>query len=128
MELRNATALVTGGSSGIGYAIAKTLIEAGARVAITGRNAERLDEAAKRLQALPVRADVTIEQDTQRACGEVLQNFGHLDVLVNNAGVGLFRPLIEMTRNDFDAVFATNVTGAMLMAREVAQHFIKRKR
>jgi 3-oxoacyl-[acyl-carrier protein] reductase len=126
MKLRNATALITGGSSGIGYAIAKTLIEAGARVAITGRDAQRLKESARRLQAVPILADVTIEQDTQRSLREVLSQFEHLDILINNAGVGYFRPLVETTRSDFDTVFATNVTGAMLMAREAARHFIER--
>ena len=128
MELRNATALVTGGSSGIGYAIAEVLIEAGARVAITGRDAIRLENAARALHALAIRADVTQEGDAQRTCREVIGAFGHLDILVNNAGVGFFRPLLEMTRSDFDNVFATNVTGAMLMAREAAKHFIERKR
>ena len=53
--------------------------------------------------------------------------FGHLDVLVNNAGKGVFKPLVDMQRSEFDAVLATNMTGAMLMAREAAKHFISRK-
>ena len=127
MELRGASVLVTGGSSGIGRAIAKTLGGAGARVAITGRDEKRLAEAAHALNALPVRADVTNEADVRRTYEEVLKAFGHLDVLVNNAGKGLFKPLVEMERSAFDAVLATNVTGAMLMAREAAKHFISRK-
>ena len=127
MELRGATVLVTGGSSGIGRAIAKTLSDAGAKVAITGRDEKRLTEAAHALNALPVRADVSNEADVLRTYEEVLKAFGHLDVLVNNAGKGVFKPLIDMQRSEFDAVLATNMTGAMLMAREAAKHFISRK-
>lgn len=127
MELRDANVLVTGGSSGIGRAIAKTLIEAGARVAITGRDEKRLTEAAQALSALPIRADVTNEADVRRTFEEVLRAFGHLDVLVNNAGKGIFRPLLDMQRSDFDSVLATNITGAMLMAREAAKHFVSRR-
>jgi 3-oxoacyl-[acyl-carrier protein] reductase len=127
MELRDATVLVTGGSSGIGRAVAKTLIEAGAKVAITGRDEGRLMEAAHSLNALPIRGDVTNESDVHRTYDELLKAFGHLDVLVNNAGKGVFKPLVEMQKAEFDAVLATNMTGAMLMAREAAKHFISRK-
>lgn len=128
MELHGANVLVTGGSSGIGRAIAKTLVEAGARVAITGRDEKRLTDAAHTLNALAIRADVSNEADVRRTFEEVLRAFGHLDVLVNNAGKGVFKPLLEMERPEFDAVLATNITGAMLMAREAAKHFITRKR
>jgi 3-oxoacyl-[acyl-carrier protein] reductase len=103
------------------------LVDAGARVAITGRDQRRLDEAAAALKAFPIRADVSNEADVERTFREVLGKFGHLDVLINNAGAGHFKTLVEMDRSKFDAVFATNVTGAMLMAREAAKHFIERK-
>lgn len=128
MNLHDATALVTGGSNGIGYAIAKTLIESGARVAITGRDEKKLYKAAESLNAVPIRADVTNETDVQRTFREVLQAFDHLDILVNNAGFGVFKKLVDMDRESFDAVFATNVTGAMLMGREAAKHFIQRNK
>jgi 3-oxoacyl-[acyl-carrier protein] reductase len=126
MNLRNATALVTGGSSGIGYSIAKTLIDAGTRVAITGRDEKKLYKAAESLNAVAIRADVANEADVQRTMKEVQQAFGHLDILVNNAGFGVFKKLVDMDRTSFDAVFATNVTGTMLMGREAAKHFIQR--
>jgi 3-oxoacyl-[acyl-carrier protein] reductase len=125
MNLHNATALVTGGSSGIGYAIAKTLIEAGARVAITGRDEKRLYKAAESLHAVAIHADVTNEADVSRTYREVLQAFDHLDILVNNAGFGVFKKLVDMDRTSFEAVFATNVTGTMLMGREAARLFIQ---
>lgn len=127
MNLKGATVLITGGSSGIGYAIAKTLGDAGARTAITGRDERRLKEAATALNALPIHADVSNEADVKRTYSEVLAKFGHLDVLVNNAGAGVFKTLVEMDKAKFEGVFATNVTGAMLMAREAAKHFMERK-
>jgi 3-oxoacyl-[acyl-carrier protein] reductase len=127
VNLQNATALVTGGSSGIGRSIAAALIERGTRVAITGRDAKQLAAAAADLRAHAIQADVTKEADVARTYSEVLKEFGHLDILVNNAGFGVFKPLVEQDRDSFDAVFATNVTGAMLMGREAAKHFISRK-
>lgn len=128
MNLKNKVALITGGSSGIGRAIAQTLVTSGARVAITGRDKQRLTETARELGAHPIHADVALEADVERTYREVLQQFGDLDVLVNNAGIGVFKNLVDFDRKDFEAVFATNVTGAMLMAREAAKHFIKRQR
>jgi len=128
MNLKGATALITGGSSGIGFAIAKALAGAGSRVAIVGRDKARLAQAATTTGALAVQGDVTSEDDVKRIYREVLQKFGHLDVLVNSAGFGLRRSLAEMDRAKFDAVFQTNVTGTMLMGREAAKHFIERKR
>lgn len=128
MNLTNATVLVTGGSAGIGRAIAEVLVTAGARVAITGRDKARVEAAAAAVGAHPVQADVTQEADVARTMREVLGAFGHLDVLVNNAGVGSFAKLVDQDLASFQAVMATNVTGAMLMAREAARHFVERQR
>ena len=128
MNLTNAVALITGGSAGIGYSIAKTLAESGARVAITGRDKGRLEQAAKALGVTPIQANVAKEADVERTYKEVLAKFGDLDILVNNAGIGTFKPLVEIDKANFDAIFATNVTGAMLMAREAAKIFVKRNR
>ena len=128
MQLASATAIVTGGTAGIGRAIAEMLVRAGARVAITGRTAARVSDVARDIGALGVCADVTNEADVVRTFESVLAAFGHLDILVNNAGFGVFKPLVDMDRESFDAVFATNVTGAMLMGREAARHFVARKR
>jgi 3-oxoacyl-[acyl-carrier protein] reductase len=128
MNLRNAAALITGGSSGIGRAIAQMLAASGARVAITGRDKRRLTDAAQAMKVLPIVADVASEADVERTYREVLKEFGELDILVNNAGVGVFKTLVEFDRASFDSVFATNVTGAMLMGREAAKHFVSRQR
>lgn len=128
MNLRNVAALITGGSSGIGRAIAESLASSGARVAITGRDKRRLEKAAESMKALPIVADVSNESDVERTYREVFKAFGELDILVNNAGVGVFKNLVDFDRASFEAVFATNVTGAMLMGREAARHFVSRQR
>jgi len=128
MNLKNAVALITGGSSGIGRAIAQGLVASGARVAITGRDQVRLAETAREIGVHPIHADVAVEADVQRTYRELLQQFGDLDILVNNAGTGVFKNLVDFELKDFEAVFATNVTGSMLMAREAAKLFVKRQR
>ena len=128
MDLKNAVVLVTGGSSGIGRVAAEVLAKAGARVAITGRDPKRLAEAAKSIGVVGIQADVANEADVLRTFREVKEKLGDLDVLINNAGIGVFKELIDMDRSSFDTVFATNVTGAMLMSREAAKIFKDRKR
>jgi 3-oxoacyl-[acyl-carrier protein] reductase len=128
MNLKNAVALITGGSSGIGRAVAQSLAASGARVAITGRDKTRLATAAKELGVHGIHADVAVEADVERTYREVIQQFGDLDILVNNAGSGFFKNLVDIGRKEFEDVFATNVTGAMLMAREASKIFIKRQK
>jgi 3-oxoacyl-[acyl-carrier protein] reductase len=128
MDLRNRVALVTGGSSGIGKGIAEMLVGSGAHVAITGRDRKRLDQTASAMGAHSIQADVSQEADVERTMKEVLERFGDLDVLINNAGSGVFKQLVDMDLAGFQRTFATNVTGAFLMAREAARHFIARKR
>ena len=128
MNLKNAVALITGGSSGIGKAIAKSLAASGARVAITGRDESRLMATARELGVCGIRADVTVEADVEQTYVELKREFGDLDILVNNAGSGVFKNLVDFGKKEFEAVFATNVTGAMLMAREAAKIFVKNRR
>jgi 3-oxoacyl-[acyl-carrier protein] reductase len=126
MKLNDAKVLVTGGGTGIGLEVARVLKAAGAQVAITGRRREVLDEAARATGALALVGDVSVEADAERLVSGVVEAFGDYNVLVNNAGFGRFAPLVEMEVADFDAVFATNVRGAMLMARASARHFVAR--
>jgi 3-oxoacyl-[acyl-carrier protein] reductase len=127
MNLKKSTALITGGSSGIGLAIAKVLVEAGSRVAITGRNKATLADAATAIDAHAIAGDVGNEEDVLRTYREFFAKFGHLDILVNSAGFGERRSLVDLDRARFEAIFRTNVTGTMLMSREAAKHFIERK-
>lgn len=127
MNLKNARALVTGGSEGIGRAIAAALRAKGAEVAITGRRRELLEAAANELGAQALVGDVSCEGDVKRNVAAFLLQQGRIDILVNNAGVGYFAPLQEIDLERFNELFAINVTGAMLMAREIVPHFIRQK-
>lgn len=126
MNLNDAKVLVTGGGTGIGLETARVLVAAGAKVAISGRRADVLERAAGAIGALPVVADVSVEADCDRMVAAVLDAFGDYNVLVNNAGFGHFAPLVDFDVAEFDAVFATNVRGAMLAARASARHFVRR--
>lgn len=122
MSIEGKRYLVTGGSAGIGFAIARDLIAAGARVAITGRNEERLQRAAAEIGALPIVADVGVEAEAVRSVASAVQGLGALDGLVNNAGIGAFAPITELRSADFRRVFDVNVLGAAIMARECIPH------
>ncbi len=125
MKIDGARALVTGGSEGIGKAIAQALLARGAKVAIMSRNPETLRAAANEIGALAVSGDVSVEEDAEGAVASVESSFGGIDILVNNAGVGYFAPLTELSKESFEKVFAINVVGAMLMARAAARRFVK---
>jgi 3-oxoacyl-[acyl-carrier protein] reductase len=125
MNLKGTVALVTGGSEGIGWAIAEALKAEGAKVTITGRRADVLRDAARELGVDHIAGDVGSETDAVRTVATVVEKHGRLDMLVNNAGFGIFKPLVEMQLGELESVYHTNVFGAFLMAREAARQFIK---
>jgi NAD(P)-dependent dehydrogenase (short-subunit alcohol dehydrogenase family) len=108
-------ALVTGGSSGIGLAIARHFAGLGMQVVLVGRRQSALDDAVSSLggSAVGLTADVTSPEDLERLFGEVKARFGWLDVLVPNAGGGQHAPLGQITEAQFDQQFATNVKGVV---------------
>ena len=121
-------AVVTGGSRGIGLAIVKALSARGARVVLTGRDQKQLD-AARSISpdsVLPVRADVTNPQDASRAIDAAVQAFGGLDVLVNNAGVGQFAPVADMSIEQWREVIDTNLSGVFYCSRAAIPHLRRR--
>ena len=128
MDLREAKALVTGGSSGIGLETARLLRSRGARVAICGRDERRVKDAAKEIDAVALVGDVSVEADAVRLVRETVDAFGGYDVLVNNAGFGSFATLLDTQLDEMRRVYATNVFGAMLMARESARYFVTKNR
>ncbi len=125
MKSAGSKVLITGGSTGIGRAIAEALSEKGASVGITGRREALVEAAAQDMGALALTGDVSAEEQCVETVQRFVEHFGGIDVLVNNAGFGHFAPLVDMDRTAFEAVFATNVTGAMLMAREATKHFVE---
>jgi 3-oxoacyl-[acyl-carrier protein] reductase len=125
MKLEEAKALVSGGSEGIGRGIAAALIAKGADVVITGRHEDTLRRTAEEIGAGFLTGDVGVEADAVRTVGEFVDRHGRIDLLVNNAGFGIFAPLVDTRLEDLEAVFRTNVFGAFLMTREAAKHFIR---
>ncbi|MEE8106972.1 MAG: SDR family oxidoreductase [Planctomycetota bacterium] len=125
MNLKGAKALITGGSDGIGKAIAQGLIAEGCIVAINGRREDVLRAAAEEIGADALQGDVGVEAEAVGMVKSFVEKHGRIDILVNNAGFGRFAPLVETDLADIEAVYRTNVFGAFLMAREAAKQFIK---
>lgn len=122
MSLQGKVAIVTGGSRGIGFAIAQSLLRQGAAVAITGVNEERVAAAAQELlkgggTVLGIRADVQRHADVEALFERVSSSFGGVDILINNAGVGTFRPVAEMAVDEWQQMIDTNLTGVFYCCR-----------
>jgi len=127
------TALVTGASYGIGAAIAAILARDGYDVAVTELNTDALADTLAKIKShgvsgLPVALD-TRSQDSVEACMHcVVKTFGKLDLLVNNAGVLLRKPMIDMTREEWATVMDVNLTGTFFMSQQMGRHLIGAKR
>jgi NAD(P)-dependent dehydrogenase (short-subunit alcohol dehydrogenase family) len=114
-KLQNKVAVITGGSLGIGYAIAKQFIDEGAKVVITGRNQQTIDAAVEQLgsHATGIRADAANLQDTNKLVEQVKSLFGKVDILVVNAGVNAMEPVGHITEQAFDKIMDINFKGAI---------------
>lgn len=124
MRLKNKTALITGGNSGIGLATAKLFIAEGAKVTVTGRNKETLAAAAKELgpNALAVEADGTDIAATERAIARAVEKFGKLDIVFANAGIAGTTPVGGTTLADFEQVLRTNITAVFFTVQAAVPH------
>ena len=131
-SLEGKSAVVTGSTKGIGRAIAETLLEAGARVAVSARDEREVAAAGKDLsrthakRVLAYRCDVRREEDVSALFEETEHAFGGVDILVNNAGVGVFRNLEEMSLEEWNSVIETNLTGVFLCSRAAIPRMRKR--
>jgi 3-oxoacyl-[acyl-carrier protein] reductase len=125
MNLQDIKAIVTGGSSGIGFEIARQLKLQGAEVFITGRNEAKLKKAASQLDVNYAIADASIEAQVIKAFEYAQSKMNGYNVLINNAAFGSFGLLKDQDTKAFEQLLATNVTGAMIAGREAAKHFIE---
>jgi 3-oxoacyl-[acyl-carrier protein] reductase len=124
MEINNSTVLITGGSSGIGKETAKQFIARGAKVVITGRNENKLKRIAHDIGAIPLLFDISdLKSIVQKAKDALSLLDGKIDTLVNNAGIGAFPALGEITENDLLSVYNTNVFGMALLTQELLPQF-----
>jgi NAD(P)-dependent dehydrogenase (short-subunit alcohol dehydrogenase family) len=141
--IRHRRVLITGATSGLGFAMAKALASEGARVFVTARDRDRVDKALLELRSLPgecqgVAMDVRDEQSIRAALAEMLRLWGGIDVLINNAGIGMRtvspqfltdpKPFWEIPAQGFRNLIDTNLTGYFLVAKEVVPHFLKASR
>lgn len=114
-DLQNKVAYITGGSKGIGYGVAVKLLEAGMKVAISGRTFETVQNAAndlgKKDRVLALASDVTKHGDEENAVKNILDKWGQIDVVLANAGVGYFSPIDELSENDWHQMIDTNLNG-----------------
>jgi len=131
-SIRGQVALVTGGSRGIGFAIAHALVAEGVQVAVTGKNAAHLSAARPRLEAAgpsaveTLQADVRRSDEVTRAIAATVARFGGLDILINNAGVGIFANVASMTPEQWSEVIDTNLTGVFHACHAALPHLRRR--
>lgn len=115
MNLKDKVAYITGGTKGIGLGTAKALLAAGMRVAISGRNLEKAKEVAASLgdtsKIIGLSSDVSSFDDEQKAVEQIIQHFGQLDVVLANAGIGIFNSVDELELEEWNQMINTNLTG-----------------
>jgi NAD(P)-dependent dehydrogenase (short-subunit alcohol dehydrogenase family) len=132
-RLDGKTALVTGGNRGLGRQMAQALAEAGAEVAVVSRHANEAEASADEIAASTSRrsrgygCDVTAAEQVDALVGQILQDFGRIDVLVNNAGINIRGAIEKLSLEEFRRVQDTNVTGPWLLCRALAAHFKERR-
>lgn len=127
--LTGKVALITGASAGIGQAIARTFLAAGANLVVTARRTERLQELEQFAQAqggtcLSVGGDAREPATAQAAVQRAIEAFGHLDILVNNAGIGRYGPFAETSLEDYTAMMDTNMRSTYLFTRAAVPHLL----
>ncbi|HEX9638492.1 MAG TPA: glucose 1-dehydrogenase [Acidobacteriota bacterium] len=126
--LRGKTVLITGGASGIGAASAARFLEEGARVCILDADAERLKSTMQQLPELSggLEADVSVLSQVEAALAEAARAMGSVEVLINNAGISIRHPFLEISAAEWVRVQAVNLTGAFYVAQSAARHMVER--
>ena len=127
-DLTNQVAIVSGASRGIGRAISLLLALQGATVVAVARSEAELAELTQKTQGLSIIADVADEDDAEHVVQETLRQFGRLDILICNAGVGSFNELEHFEAAEWDRIFDTNVKGTFLLCKAAVPHFKAQKK
>ena len=132
-KLTGKSVIITGGSKGLGRAMALGLAEAGARVAVVSRSKNLIEETAQEIiraggEAMAVPADVRSEHDVEKMVEIVAGQYGGIDILVNNAGIAPMNRAVDITMDEWDDVMDTNVKSMFLTARKVGKRMIKQMR
>lgn len=131
--IKGQTAIVTGASSGLGVTFAETLAERGVNLVIAARRYEKLAKVAEDLssrfniEAIPVKADVSQEEQVINVVKTAIEKFGSLEILVNNAGIASLSPSVDMSLEEWKNVIDINLTGVFSCARTAAREMIKKK-
>lgn len=129
-KLKGKVAVITGAGQGIGKAAAMAVAKSGADVVLCGRTLDKLENAAEEVRklgvkALPVKMDVTSIEDIERSVAEAAKAFGHIDILLNCAGVWKPSNLVDLTPEFWDSIMDINLKGAVFMSRAVARHMVE---
>jgi len=132
-DLTDKVAIITGGATGIGRGIAEGLADAGASIVIAARRLKKCEEACKEIKeksgikTLPHQCDITNGREIEGFVEDVIREFGHIDILVNNSGTGgSEKPILKMTEDDWDRVNDTNLKGVFLLSRAVVDKMVER--
>ncbi|MEP2240453.1 MAG: SDR family oxidoreductase [Maribacter sp.] len=129
-DLKNKVAYITGGTKGIGFAVAQTLLKQGMRVAVSGRSQESVDQALKDFDneaVLGIVSDVGKIADEKSAVSKIMEKWGQVDVVLANAGVGNFAPIDEMTDDEWHQMINTNLNGAFHTLKASVEELKKSK-
>ncbi len=129
MKLKDKVAIITGASKGIGKSISEYYAQEGAKLVLSARSGGMPNELKEKLkskgtEAVTVVADMTKESDIINLVTTASQSFGRIDILVNNAVFGLFKPVVETQTEDFDSLFSVNMRGVFIATREALPYMI----
>ncbi len=132
LKLDGKVALVTGGGRGLGRAMAQALAEAGADVVVVSRTVQEIEETADSIRkmgrkALAIPTDILQIQQVEKAVQITLKEFGKIDILVNNSGVAVVKPLLDLTLEEWNQVIQTNLTGVFIVSKTVGRHMAERR-
>jgi len=132
LELTGKVALVTGGAQGIGKVVALLFAQNGADLVISDINLEKAEETAKEIEsigrkAMAIKVDVANFDDVNRMTQAVIERFGHIDILINNAGITRDKLILRMTEEDWDAVLNINLKGTFNCTKVVVRHMAKQR-